>query len=162
MRQAHNHRPTAVLGMEDLEQIARIALWRCSLRWRLDGGASFHTFASRTVPLELARAFHDTSGVARWAYERGKRLYVEALDTLEADHLDAIGAVEGHYSLVEWRVMIARHLRTTDRMVVERTFCDGAPFRDVACDAGISAVSLYVCRRRELETLKETIEGGAP
>ncbi|CAN5181706.1 N/A [soil metagenome] len=44
---------------DDLYQVARIAVFRAISRWRTDGGATFSTFATRTVDGALKRHFRD-------------------------------------------------------------------------------------------------------
>ena len=49
---------SAKMSWDDLYQEASMALWSCAHRFRTDGGASFSTYADRSVPLACMTAIN--------------------------------------------------------------------------------------------------------
>lgn len=110
---ARPYGPRPPLSRGDLEQIARIAVWRAWERYRPGEGAAFRTYAIRFVRGAVLRAYRDTSGVPSYQYERGARLQtVESPDRMDADKAAWFAVSDRGFERVELGMLLDR---LTDR-----------------------------------------------
>lgn len=104
-RYAHRGEP-----LDDLVQVAELALIRAAGRYRDDRGTSFSTFATASVLGELKRHFRDKT----WTIRVPRRLQEQYLEVKKAR--DELGHQLGRSPTVD---QIAVHLGTTPEMVLE-------------------------------------------
>ena len=107
--------PRGIVAREDIEQAARIALWRAWEAFDPGRGVRFTTFARHYVHGEVKRAFRDTSEVPRHVWERGERFdALQILDDTEAFLEPFLSCEERGYEEVEAAALLER-LSARDR-----------------------------------------------
>lgn len=154
--------------LEDLEQMARIALWKAEERYEARQ-ATFRTYAWQTVLGTLQRYQRDVSRIPRrvWDGTRAYRVWEETPLDLEAfvagtddERIriadQVLDAGSDFQVRVQWSVLVQGLPDRLARIIHLRYFCDRSQY-EVADIVGVSQMQISRLERKALARLREML-----
>lgn len=113
---AHGYHPTDLLTMEDLEQIARIELWKSCQAFKEERGVPIKPFARRRIVWAIIEQYRVHAPISKHFWRRGEEApEVDSLDSMRCDP----PFMDPGYARVEWNDAMDVLLTPFQRAVVQ-------------------------------------------